>query len=244
MAKQKDSFVVYYSWEEICEDMTDAQCGELFRALFAYEKRGERYSGKDPYVKMAMKMMAQALDLNREKYLERCEKNRKSIQKRWEKRSGAGKDAPADTNEYKRIQPYTKHTDNDNDNETEYEIDIESDSDNDNENDVRRADPYPCLFFEQNIGAVSSSIRQEIVEAVSSCGEAMVLEAMQTAQRKGANSWGYVKGILGNWKRQGHRSNALIPGPLEGNDRSVKKWAQESQQWMRDYLGETEDESC
>ena len=41
MAKEKNSFVLYYDLEDILLDLSDSQIAELFRAIFAYEKRGE-----------------------------------------------------------------------------------------------------------------------------------------------------------------------------------------------------------
>ena len=67
MAKEKDSFLLYYEWEEYFEGLTDRQLGELLRAVFAYEKRGERYGGTDREVSMALRFVQGTLDRNREK---------------------------------------------------------------------------------------------------------------------------------------------------------------------------------
>ena len=68
MAKEKNSFVLYYDLEDILLDLSDSQIAELFRAIFAYEKRGEAYSGSDPEVKIAMRFVSRALDDNDERY--------------------------------------------------------------------------------------------------------------------------------------------------------------------------------
>ena len=78
MAKEKDSFLLYYEWEEYFEGLTDRQLGELLRAVFAYEKRGERYGGTDREVSMALRFVQGTLDRNREKYERMCERNRKN----------------------------------------------------------------------------------------------------------------------------------------------------------------------
>lgn len=255
MAKQKDSFIVYYEWESACEDLTDEQRGQLFMALFAYEKRGEVYTGKDPALRIAMKLMSKSLDINREKYLERCEKNRRNIQKRWEKQ---------DEDAYHRIQNGTNDTDTEHEPEPvpvpepvpETETEIEPASEQEKETEPECL-PYPVLFFEQYMGSVSPTDRQEILDAVRFYGENQVLDAMQTAQRKGANSWHYVRGILNNWQRQGRRGNALQPRPpfqsytprdVSENTRQIEallkreaeaqqKRVEESQAWMKEFLG-------
>ena len=38
MAKEKNSFVLYYDLEDILLDLSDSQIAELVRAIFAYEK--------------------------------------------------------------------------------------------------------------------------------------------------------------------------------------------------------------
>ena len=81
MAKEKNSFVLYYDLEDILLDLSDSQIAELFRAIFAYEKRGEAYSGSDPEVKIAMRFVSRALDDNDERYRAKVEKRREAGRK-------------------------------------------------------------------------------------------------------------------------------------------------------------------
>lgn len=71
MAKAKDSFLLYYELEDQVSDLSDSQLGALFRAIFAYERRGEAYSGEDMAVRMAMRFVQSVLDRNRERWDER-----------------------------------------------------------------------------------------------------------------------------------------------------------------------------
>lgn len=103
MAKEKNSFVLYYDLEDILFDLSDSQIAELFRAIFAYEKRGEAYSGTDPEVKIAMRFVGRALDDNDERYRAKVEKRReagrkggrKSAQSRKQKKQNEAKQANA-----------------------------------------------------------------------------------------------------------------------------------------------------
>lgn len=73
----KNSSILYHDWEDAVSSMPDAQAGQLFKALFAYEKRGELPQG-DPAVQIAFSFMRTALDANRDKYDEQVEKNRQN----------------------------------------------------------------------------------------------------------------------------------------------------------------------
>ena len=74
----KKSFLVYYDLEEQTADLTDTQLGQLFRAMFAFEKRGEKLNLDDPSVNMAFRFVSVQLREGKRKYDERCEKNRQN----------------------------------------------------------------------------------------------------------------------------------------------------------------------
>ena len=97
MAKEKNSFVLYYDLEDILLDLSDSQIAELFRAIFAYEKRGEAYSGSDPEVKIAMRFVSRSLDDNDERYRAKVEKRREAGRK------GGLKSAQSQRSETKQI---------------------------------------------------------------------------------------------------------------------------------------------
>lgn len=124
MAKEKDSFLLYYEWEDYFAELTDRQLGELLRAVFAYEKRGERYSGTDREVAMALHFVQGTLDRNREKYEMVCERNRKNIAKRYQ-------NAAKSTTGSFGIPEATKSTDHDHDHDHDPDHDHEPDPDHD-----------------------------------------------------------------------------------------------------------------
>ncbi|MBQ3089532.1 MAG: hypothetical protein IJD21_03105 [Oscillospiraceae bacterium] len=126
MAKEKDSFIVYYDWRNYLKMLSLEQKGVLLDAMFAYEIEGREYTGDDIAVAMAMINIQGAMDRNKIKYRERCEKNRKNIEKRW------GSDTKHTTGT-SRIRPYTKHTDHEHDPDPDHEHDHEHDPDPDHE---------------------------------------------------------------------------------------------------------------
>lgn len=213
MAKKKDSFIAYYEWEDAFADFTNEQFGELFRAIYAYEKRGEAYTGSDPAIKIAMRLIMGMLDRNREKYEAVCERNRKN---------GAKGGAPKGNQNAKKNNPKQPSGGQNNpnnpkqpDHDHEHEHDNEHDHENDHEHDAASG---AVLFFQREFSSsCSSDLEKEIREACNEAGEEMVMEAMRTAIRSGKRSWGYCKGILNNWQRQGgphpKPKNALVPDP-------------------------------
>ena len=119
---KKKSFLLYQDQEEVVNSLTDAQAGQLFKAIFKYNK-GENPQ-LDPILKIVFIPIRQALDRDEKKYQEICQKNRKNIIGRWHNKRDA-----KHTTEYDRIRPNTtgyeairsdtKHTDTDNDNDND-----------------------------------------------------------------------------------------------------------------------------
>lgn len=95
-------FLVYYDNEVIVCRLPDEEAGRLFKSLFPYGKESIKPNFEDnPALAMAFDILSMAIDRGKEKYAERCEKNRKNISKRWN---------TEDTTVYDRIQSNTKDT--------------------------------------------------------------------------------------------------------------------------------------
>ena len=73
----KNSFIVFYDYQEALADLTDEQVGQLFRALFNYEinKTEPDFSGE---LKIAFRFIKKDLDANLTKYKNVCERNREN----------------------------------------------------------------------------------------------------------------------------------------------------------------------
>ena len=95
-------FLVYYDNEVIVCRLPDEEAGRLFKSLFPYGRESIKPNFEDnPALAMAFDILSMAIDRGKEKYAERCEKNRKNISKRWN---------AEDTTVYDRIQSNTKDT--------------------------------------------------------------------------------------------------------------------------------------
>lgn len=80
MDKEKISFLIYLDYEEHFNLMTDEQLGKLIRAIMEYEKT-RIIPELDGMVKMAFSFIKAQLDRDREKYEDKCAKNRENGKK-------------------------------------------------------------------------------------------------------------------------------------------------------------------
>ena len=81
----KKSFVLYHDLDEVFSFLTDEEAGQLIKAVFAFELRGEITEFSDRMMQSSYKRITGDLIRNREKYDKICEERRKAICKRWEK---------------------------------------------------------------------------------------------------------------------------------------------------------------
>ena len=102
MSKDQKGFIVYGNHEEILDRLTDEEAGKLLKAMTKYFNHGTepKFDGALEFVWIPIR---QQMDANAEKYEAKCQKNKESIQRYWNKVKG-------DTNEYERIRTYTNAT--------------------------------------------------------------------------------------------------------------------------------------
>lgn len=108
----KDGFIIYKQQFEPIKDLPDANVGRLFKAIFEYQNTN-KVPELDPVTEMAFKFFKNQFDLDNKKYIDRCNKARDSVNKRWNKK---------DTNVYEGIQPNTNHTDKEKDKDKEKDL--------------------------------------------------------------------------------------------------------------------------
>ncbi len=125
--KDNKSFIVYKDWEDLFDALSDAEAGQLLKALFTFAKCGEdtEFTGA---LKMAYITMRNCLERDGKKWEKKCERNSENIRKRWNKNN---------TTEYERIPTNTNDTDKDKD--TDIDIDKDKDTDNDTDTDTDTA---------------------------------------------------------------------------------------------------------
>lgn len=83
--KEKKSFLIYYDWETLLTPMTKEQIGELFLAVFDYNKNGVVPEFEDKLLAGVFSFMRSRFDDDNKKYEHICKQNAEYAKKRWEK---------------------------------------------------------------------------------------------------------------------------------------------------------------
>lgn len=77
MQEDKNGFLLYTSYLECIGDLSREEKGALFEAILIYESTGEIIE-LDCAVRIAFSFIKKDLDLNREKYIKKCERNQQN----------------------------------------------------------------------------------------------------------------------------------------------------------------------
>lgn len=75
--------------ENMLQDFTKEEAGEIFMALLAYANRGEEFKTDDRSMRTLFRTLQANIDRNNEKYEEKCERNRQIAKEREKKRKEA-----------------------------------------------------------------------------------------------------------------------------------------------------------
>ena len=95
----REYFCAYHSYADSMRNLSDDECGRLFRALLSYSATGELPVLADRE-SIAFDFIRSQIDRDREAYEAKCRKNKESVSKRYERNQ-------TNTNEYERIQTNT-----------------------------------------------------------------------------------------------------------------------------------------
>ena len=182
----KDSFILYLEQKEILDMLTDEEAGKLIKAIFEYENTGT-IPKLDKSLQLAFIPIKSSLDRNKEKYEKVVERNKKNIEKRWQKED-------------------TKNTDNDNERDSDNEH--EPDSDNDNNNDVVGDSCVDGLqevinFYQNNIGLITPYALEVFTDYAKEIPCDVIIYAMKRAVEANVRTIQYIKGTLNNWQKAG-----------------------------------------
>ena len=140
---------------------------------------------------------------NKEKYEKVVERNKKNIEKRWQKedtKNTSGKSGKKEN---------TKNTDNERDSDNEHE----PDSDNDNNNDVVGDSCVDGLqdvidFYQNNIGLITPYALEIFTDYAKEMPCNVIIYAMQISVEANKKTIQYIKAILNNWQKAGIKTLA------------------------------------
>lgn len=124
----KNSFLIYYEYEEQLSILSDEQLGILLRAIFKYEKYNE-IPKLDGVLQLAFMFIKGNLDRDREKYDKRCETsaNNGKLGGRPSSKKPNSKPNSKPNKNLKKPKKADNDNVNDNDNDNDIEIDNEKD---------------------------------------------------------------------------------------------------------------------
>jgi len=161
MKNKKNTFILYTNLLEKCQDLSNEQLGELFRAILIHENYDDfDYQITDPMAKMAFSMIKVDLDANSQKYQEICDKRRQA---------GANGGRPKQTEQEpanakfakqeKQLQPNGYFAKQKNQMQASKP---DNDSDNENDNEIRESDNLakPCARFSSLSDITETEIQQ------------------------------------------------------------------------------------
>lgn len=162
----KDSFILYLEQKQIFEMLTDEEAGQLIKAIFEYEDTGQTVT-LDRSLQIAFLPIKNVLDRNKEKYEKVVERNKKNIEKRWNKedtKNTTGKNG---------IPKNTKNTDNDN------EHDNEHDNGNDKKEKNKKRKTFDDVFSENHFSNDLENTIKDFIDMRKTIKKPMTTKALE-----------------------------------------------------------------
>lgn len=208
----KKSFVAYLSWFDALEEYSDAEVGQLMRALARYAKTGEEPEFSDRGMRGNWKFMCSDVKRASEKWDEtrkkRSNAGKRGMAKRWGKPDGITK---------------ITNDNNVNDDITKITVDVDVNGDVDGDVDVVKCDNTAAVdmelskivqHYQRAIGDFPRSALEKLQKWRQEYSTEMILLAIDKAAEAGKRSWNYINGILSGWQRDGIRT----PGDVAANE--------------------------
>ena len=222
----KKSFVAYLSWFDALEEYSDAEVGQLMRALARYAKTGEKPEFSDRGMRVNWKFMCSDVKRASEKWDETRKKRSNAGKRGMAKRWGKSEDITKITNDNNANDDITKITvDVDVDGDVDVDVDGDVDVDVDGDVDVVKRDNTAAVdvelskivqHYQQAVGDFPRSALDKLQKWRQEYSTEMILLAIDKSTEAGKRSWSYINGILSGWKRDGLRT----PGDVEANEQS------------------------
>lgn len=210
----KKSFVAYLSWFDALEEYSDAEVGQLMRALARYAKTGEEPEFSDRGMRGNWKFMCSDVKRASEKWDETRKKRSNAGKRGMAKRWGKPDDITKITNDNNVNDDITKIT---------VDVDVDVDGDVDGDVDVVKRDNTAAVdmelskivqHYQRAIGDFPRSALEKLQKWRQEYSTEMILLAIDKAAEAGKRSWNYINGILSGWQRDGIRT----PGDVAANE--------------------------
>ena len=226
MAKdEKKSFVAYLDWFDALEEYTDAEVGQLMRALAKYVRTGEKSTFSDRGMRGNFRFMCNGVDSATEKY-ENVKQKRREAGKA---RAAQMKASSANASTCYQVQASGNYNDTVTGTGTGTVTGtgtgtgtgtvISPNGDIYNSSAKAAVDVELSKIvqhYQQAVGDFPRSALDKLQKWRQEYSTEMILLAIDKATEAGKRSWNYINGILSGWKRDGLRT----PGDVEANEQS------------------------
>lgn len=228
----KKSFVAYLSWFDALEEYSDAEVGQLMRALARYAKTGEEPEFSDRGMRGNWKFMCSDVKRASEKWDETRKKRSNAGKRGMAKRWGKPDDITKITND-----------NNVNDDITKITVDVDVNGDVDGDVDVVKRDNTAAVdmelskivqHYQRAIGDFPRSALEKLQKWRQEYSTEMISLAIDKAAEAGKRSWNYINGILSGWQRDGIRT----PGDVAANEQRRQeqpRWKQATESTAEAY---------
>ena len=100
--KDKPAMMLLSSGRKAVDLLTDEEAGQLFKAIYAYYCDGTIFETESRVLRLVFNQMQEMIDLHKESYAARCQRNKEIAEERWAK-----KRMQSDTNAYERTRTHT-----------------------------------------------------------------------------------------------------------------------------------------
>lgn len=135
MSDSKNSMIFFYDWQNLFEELTDAEVGQLVKAALKYDQTGDDTKFQDKGMRVAFKAMKNSIKVSNEKYQTACDKKREAMERRWKKNRDV----------YTSIDIYKQSSDTDTVTHTVTETETVTDTGSDSGSNNTVASPQPAL---------------------------------------------------------------------------------------------------
>ena len=188
--ESKKSFLMYYDYEELLEDLSDEELGKLVRAMFKYEKLGFEDEKLTGITKMAFAFIKRNLKRDKETYDKRSETSKING-----KRGGRPKKEKPKEETYSKPNNLKKA-----DKDKEKEKDKDKDKDKDIEEETTKEEKNCFSFCEEQFGRTLSPVEyQTLMNWKEWFSDDVINFAIKKTLLNGARGLNYTTTIINSW---------------------------------------------
>lgn len=248
---ERKSFLIYLTYKEQFDLLSDAELGSLIRGIMEYEDTGKE-PNLDGMSKMAFSFIKTTLDRDNKKWEDtknkRSEAGRRGMQSRWNKDNEDNKNDDNTnnvitndnniidiiTNDNNVINDITKITDNSKLLIVNSNSKCNSNSCSKESEDVKKV----ISAYEDNIGQFLPATAELLLSYLDDLTADMIVHAIKIASNRNKKSASYVSGILNSWINKGFKTLSDVQAEEQQQDttKSTKSITKNNSRRNRDEL--------